>query len=113
MTKVISKERMRECIGKRVWAEWCGGAVEEESGRLGETHFLFEITITGILPNDKVSIGEEGFRFMDKWGKTGDMPWEFYGKNVVCFNEKPEKPYFDSWMPMEEGLNPTVYKVCR
>ena len=113
MTNVISKEKIWEYIGKDVWAEWCGGCFEEESGRLVETHFLFEITIDGILLNDKPPLGTEGFRFTDKRGKWGNMPWEFYGVNMVCFEEKPDVPYFTSWMPMEEGWDSTVYRVCR
>mgnify|MGYP003324902401 CR=1 FL=1 len=29
--------------------------------------------------------------------------WEYYGVNMMCFAEKPEEPYFKSWMPMMEA----------
>ena len=104
MADVITKDRFWEYIGKTVWAEWCGGWFDPENGRLGETHILFEITIEGLLINDRPPLGTEGFRFNTDDGKWGNMPWEFYGVNMICFVEKPEEPYFKSWMPMMEGF---------
>jgi hypothetical protein len=102
MPNPIRKDEIWQYFGQTVWAEWCGGRFDPENGKLGETHILFEVAIVGLLINDKPPLGTIGFTFSEYSGMTGAVEWKHYGTNMMCFKEKPEEPYFKSWIPLEE-----------